>query len=64
MLRLEFQESYLRGVLGFLGIDDVRSIHIEGVAFGADVADAAVARALAQAEEMADELAEREKLAA
>jgi FMN-dependent NADH-azoreductase len=64
MLRLEFQESYLRGVLGFLGIDDVRSIHIEGVAFGADVADAAVTRALAQAEEIADEVAAREKLAA
>jgi len=50
MLRLEFQESYLRGVLGFLGIDDVRAIHIEGVAFGADVAEAAVNRALVAAD--------------
>lgn len=64
MLRLEFQESYLRGVLGFLGIDDVRSIHIEGVAFGADVAEAAVNRALVQAEAIVDEIAEHEKLAA
>ena len=64
MLRLEFQESYLRGVLGFLGIDDVRAIHIEGVAFGADVAEAAVNRALVQAEAVADEIAEREARAA
>jgi FMN-dependent NADH-azoreductase len=64
MLRLEFQESYLRGVLGFLGIDDVRSIHIEGVAFGADVAEAAVNRALVQAASIADEFAESEKIAA
>ena len=49
MLPLEFQESYLRSVLGFLGIDDVRVIHIEGVAFGADVAEAAVNRALVAA---------------
>lgn len=64
MLRLEFQESYLRGVLGFLGIDDVRSIHIEGVAFGADVAEAAVNRALVQAAAIADEVAEAQPLAA
>ncbi|HET9046227.1 MAG TPA: FMN-dependent NADH-azoreductase [Casimicrobiaceae bacterium] len=65
MLRLEFQESYLRGVLGFLGIDDVRSIHIEGVALGADVAEAAVKRALEQAESVADEIVlEREAIAA
>ena len=64
MLRLEFQESYLRGVLGFLGIDDVRSIHIEGVAFGADVAEAAVNRALVQAARIADEFAEPVPVAA
>src|SRR4029453_1059824 len=65
MLRLEFQESYLRGVLGFLGIDDVRSIHIEGVAFGVDVAEGAVNRALLQAERVADEIVvESEAIAA
>ncbi len=64
MLRLEFQESYLRGVLGFLGIDDVQTIHIEGVAFGADVAEAAVNRALVQAEDLADEITGRARLAA
>jgi len=53
MLRLEFQESYLRGVLGFLGITDVRVIRIEGMALGADVAAAAVARALAEADGIA-----------
>jgi FMN-dependent NADH-azoreductase len=64
MLRLEFQESYLRGVLGFLGIDDVRSIHIEGVAFGVDVAEAALNRALVQAASTAEELAEPARIAA
>ena len=65
MLRLEFQESYLRGVLGFLGIDDVRSIHIEGVAFGADVAEAAVNRALLQADSIVDDIVQdREAIAA
>ena len=53
MLRFEFQESYLRGVLGFLGITDVRVIRIEGMALGADVAAAAVARALAEADGIA-----------
>jgi len=53
MLRFEFQESYLRGVLGFLGITDVRVIRIEGMAMGADVAAAAVARALAEADVIA-----------
>ncbi len=34
MLKMEFQESYLRGVLGFLGITDVQTIRVEGVAIG------------------------------
>jgi FMN-dependent NADH-azoreductase len=64
MLRLEFQESYLRGVLGFLGITDVRVIRIEGMALGADVAAAAVARALAEAEGIAFDDAAATALAA
>ena len=39
---LEFQETYLRGVLGFLGITDVNFIHTEGVAMGAEAANKAM----------------------
>jgi len=33
---LDFQETYLRGVLGFIGISDVEVIRAEGLAMGAD----------------------------
>ena len=53
---LDFQETYLRGVLGFIGITDVEVIRAEGLAMGADKRDAAmafahraIARELAQA---------------
>jgi len=41
----EHQDSYLRAVLGFLGITDVETITIEGVALGAEKAAEAVANA-------------------
>lgn len=34
---LEFQESYLRGILGFIGLTDVRSITVECTAYPAEV---------------------------
>lgn len=43
---LDFQEPYLRGVLGFLGVTDVETILVEGVAFGPEAAEKAVNAAL------------------
>jgi FMN-dependent NADH-azoreductase len=42
---LDHQESYLRGVFGFFGIDDVTFIRAEGVALGADQREKAIAAA-------------------
>lgn len=41
---LEHQSTYLRGVLGFLGITDVEVIDVEGVGLGPDAANKAVER--------------------
>ena len=52
---LDFQESYLRGVLGFIGITDVEVIRAEGLAMGAEKR----ATVMAQAQRaIADELLE------
>lgn len=45
---LEHQESYLTGVLAFLGIADATVVRAEGVAFGPEAKEAAVAQALEQ----------------
>lgn len=42
----DFQEPYLRHLLGFIGLADVEAIAVEGVAYGPDVAEKAVAGAL------------------
>ena len=42
---LDFHETYLRGVLGFLGITDVTFVNTEGVAMGAEAANKAMADA-------------------
>jgi len=58
-----FQDTYLRHVLGFIGITDVDVIHIEGVAFGPEATEKALAAAAGQVsairpcEELAAELA-------
>jgi FMN-dependent NADH-azoreductase len=44
----EHQESYLIGLLGFLGVSDVTVVRAEGVAFGPEAKDAAIAAAKAQ----------------
>jgi FMN-dependent NADH-azoreductase len=55
---LDFHETYLRGVLGFLGLTDVTFIHAEGLAKGPEAAEAAMAGARAQARALsADSLA-------
>lgn len=50
---LDFQEPYLRAVLGFLGLDDVTFIHLEQLAMGQDTAAANRAKALAEIERLA-----------
>jgi len=40
---MDFQETYLRGVLGFLGITDVSFVNTEGVAMGEEAANKAIA---------------------
>jgi FMN-dependent NADH-azoreductase len=54
---LEHQGSYLRGVLGFIGITDVETIDIEGVGYGPDAALKAVEGGLKRAHEVAVALA-------
>lgn len=48
MQAYDFQEPYLRVVLGFMGITDVQVLNVEGVALGAEAVDAAVNGALAK----------------
>jgi FMN-dependent NADH-azoreductase len=43
---LEHQESYLIGLLAFLGVTDVTVVRAEGIAFGPEAKEAAVTRAL------------------
>jgi len=42
----DFQEPYIKAVLGFIGITDIEVIAVEGVAFGPEAADKAVTAAL------------------
>ena len=42
---LDFQEPYLRAMLGFLGLTDVTFIHVEGLALGPESAASALDRA-------------------
>jgi FMN-dependent NADH-azoreductase len=44
----DFQEPYLRQLLAFIGITDVETLIVEGVAFGPEAAEKALASALAQ----------------
>jgi FMN-dependent NADH-azoreductase len=41
----DFQEPYLRGILGFLGLDDVTFIHVEGLKVSPEAAEQGVAKA-------------------
>jgi FMN-dependent NADH-azoreductase len=40
-----FQDTYLKHVLGFIGVTDVEVIHIEGVAFGPEATEKALSSA-------------------
>lgn len=50
---MDFHETYLRGVLGFIGLTDITFLHTEGLAMGED----AVAKALTQTRAAIGELA-------
>ena len=47
MAAMDFQETYLRAVLRFIGIDNVEFVRAEGVAFGPEQREAALAGAIA-----------------
>lgn len=51
---MDHQGTYLRSVLGFLGITDIESIDVEGVAYGLDAAENAVAQGIARAHALID----------
>lgn len=53
MQPLDFQEPYLRAVLGFIGMTDVEVVRIEGLALGEQAMRAALTSAKAQAGEVA-----------
>src|SRR5712671_3548138 len=48
----DFQEPYLRAVLGFLGMTDVTFVHFEGLAMGPEAASANRSKALADVERL------------
>ena len=48
----DFQEPYLKTVLGFLGMTDVTFVHFEGLAMGPEAANANRSKALAHVERL------------
>ncbi len=46
---LNFQDTYLRGALGFIGLTDVETLAVEGVGYGPEVAEKSYSAALAKA---------------
>ena len=63
MQQFDFQEPYLRKVLGFIGITDVNVVRVEGIALGEKALKDALASAHAQAEGVVREIARRERSA-
>ena len=53
---MDSQEPHIRTLLGFVGIDDVAFVRAEGLAFGPEAAEAAIAAAEAQLEGLAEPL--------
>ena len=53
MQPLNFQDTYLKTVLGFIGLTDVEVITVEGIAFGPEVAEKALNAALARVDAIA-----------
>jgi flavodoxin-like protein len=48
---LDFQEPYLRAILGFIGLTDIEVVHVEGVAMNAIGPEKAVAAVMARSTE-------------
>ena len=48
----DFQEPYLRTVLGFLGLTDVTFVHFEGIGMGPEAASANRSKALAHVDRL------------
>ena len=57
MKQFDFQESYLRAVLGFIGITNVHVVRVEGVAMGEAALKNAMDSAKAQSEKVLHEIA-------
>jgi FMN-dependent NADH-azoreductase len=55
---VDFQEPYLRHLLGFIGLTDVTFVRAEKIGYGPEARDAAVAAAIASLKAAAGELAE------
>jgi FMN-dependent NADH-azoreductase len=53
----DFQEPYLRAILGFIGITDVEVVPVEGIAMSAIGPEKAVASALARSREVLTQVA-------
>ena len=53
MQAFNFQDTYLKAALGFIGVTDVEVIVVEGIAFGPEVAEKAVNGALARVNALA-----------
>ena len=49
---LDFQEPYLRAILGFIGLTDIKVVRVEGVAMSAIGPEKAVASAMARSTEV------------
>ena len=52
---MDGQEPHLRTMLGFMGIDDVRFVRVEGLAFGPEAAAATLAEAVEELQAYADQ---------
>ncbi len=53
----DFQETYLRGIFGFIGFTDIRTVTIQGTMQGPEQVEAATRRAIAEASSAAEEFA-------
>jgi FMN-dependent NADH-azoreductase len=49
---LDFQSSYVKHLLGFIGLTDIEHLRVEGVAHGPDAAQASIAKAEAAMESL------------
>jgi len=54
---LDFQEPYLRAILGFIGLTDIEVVPVEGIAMSAIGAEKAMASALARSREILSQAA-------